>query len=112
MSGAGPVVGDAVATAIGWLVGARVRDSPDRAAVEVHIEEVATGPFSRLTGFAAPATNVLDLPGRRPAVEALRHRPDAVPGIVGEEQAAVVFSWVAVGRLRIRTPGPPSRSCP
>ena len=43
VSRAGPFVGDAVATATGWLVREAVLDAADRAPVEVDVEEITAG---------------------------------------------------------------------
>src|SRR5581483_7271894 len=77
--------------AAGKVAGAgRVRDLVDRPAEDVGVEDVSVRPLLEVDRVRRADVELLDLRRVGQAVRADRHEPDALPGVVREEQAVVV----------------------
>ena len=68
-----------------------VGDSSDGAAVEVDVEQVTTRPGLEVDRIGGGRDEGADQPRRRVSVSTFLHDPDAVTGVVGEEQGLVVL---------------------
>ena len=88
-SGASPSVGTALASAIGGVVAGDVLEAPN-GSVEVDVVDVAIRTELDVDGVRGCGFERQTVRRVRIAVCALEHHPDAVAGVVGEEQRAVV----------------------
>ena len=69
--------------------GADVREAPDRAAIEVDVEQIAAGAGLDVHRVRSTRHDRLKLGWVGLAVRPERHRPDAVARVIGEEQPSV-----------------------
>lgn len=101
VSGAAPEVGVADATAMGGLVRLGILDTTDCSAVEIHVEEVATGPNLQLNRTRGPRHKG-DAGCRIGYAAAFEYRPDTVARVVREEQGAGISIRVGATGIGIK----------
>ena len=69
-------------------------DAADRAAVVIHVEQIASGSDLEVDGTGGRRHEGHPVVRIRQAVRAGEHHPDAVPGVVPEKEGSVVLGWV------------------
>ena len=78
-----------------------VVDAPDGAAVEVDVEQVATWPVLQVDGIGGAGDEGADQSWCGIPVGSFGHDPDAVTGVVGEEQGVVVLGRAGDGKVSL-----------
>ena len=106
VSGVGPLTGLRACYRIGRLVRRDESDPSDRAAVEIDIEQFTARRDLDVHRVRRGRHEVLQQPWCRKPVRVLLHHPDAIAGIIGEEERAVVGARIGSSAVELeREPG-------